>query len=250
VSVGLLYPQWQAPARVRAACTLRTGGVSVAPFASLNLGAHVGDAPDAVAENRRRVRTALALPAEPLWLQQVHGARVADADANDDATAGPADAAIARQSGRVLAILVADCMPVLFASDDGAVIAAAHAGWRGLAGGVLEATVAAMNARPRDLHAWLGPAIGADHFEVGEEVRAALLAHDARAAAAFVRNDRGRWQCDLAALARQRLAALGVTRLSGAGLCTYADAAQCYSYRRDARTGRMAALIWRAGAAP
>lgn len=247
---GLLYPQWQAPAPVRATCTLRTGGVSVAPFDSLNLGAHVGDAPDAVAENRRRLRAALALPAEPLWLQQVHGTRVADADAGEDAASAPADAAITRRSRRVLAILVADCMPVLLSSDDGAVIAAAHAGWRGLAAGVLEATVAAMGAKPHELHAWLGPAIGAAHFEVGEEVRAEFIAHERRAAAAFVRNERGRWQCDLAALARQRLAALGVSRVSGAGLCTYAEAARCFSYRRDARTGRMAALIWRAGAAP
>lgn len=252
VSVGLLVPAWDAPGSVRAACTLRGGGVSCAPFDSLNLGAHVGDQPVAVAENRRRVSAALALPCEPLWLQQVHGARVVDADATAGSGAapgaGPADAAVTRLPKRVLAILVADCMPVLFASDDGSCIAAAHAGWRGLASGVLEATIAAMGAMGatgRHLHAWLGPAIGAPFFEVGDEVRAAFTAHDARAGQGFVRNGRGRWQCDLGLLARQRLAALGVERIGSAALCTYANAASCYSYRRDGTTGRMAALIWR-----
>jgi polyphenol oxidase len=186
----------------------------------------------------------LQLPAEPFWLRQVHGIEVADADAN--ASAGPADAAVTRTGERPLAILVADCMPVLFASADGAVLGAAHAGWRGLCAGVLEATVRAMRVEPRGIHAWLGPAIGAEHFEVGEEVRAAFMARDARASDAFTANARGRWQCDLQRLARARLAALGVQRVAAAGLCTYADAARCYSYRRDGRTGRMAALLWRA----
>jgi len=150
----------------------------------------------------------------------------------------------------VLAIMVADCMPVLLASEDGAVIGAAHAGWRGLAAGVLEATIAAMGVEGRGLHAWLGPAIGPAHFEVGDEVRAQFLAGDARAAAGFTANARGRWQCDLALLARQRLARLGVTRVSAAERCTYAEAANCYSYRRDGQTGRMAALIWRSAGRP
>lgn len=248
--VGWLCPQWGAPLQVRAAFTLRTGGTSTAPFATLNLGAHVGDEPAAVAQNRRRVSSALALPGEPLWLQQVHGVRVANADAERRATAAPetADGVVSRQVGRVLAILVADCMPVLFASDDGLVIAAAHAGWRGLAGGVIEATVAAMDADARRVYAWLGPSIGTGHFEVGAEVRAEFMAHDKTADLAFTRNAAQRWQCDLALLARQRLAALGVTRVSAANLCTYTQAAQCFSYRRDGRSGRMAALIWRVAA--
>jgi YfiH family protein len=243
MSVGLLHPHWAAPGSVRAACTLRTGGVSAAPWATLNLGTHVGDDPAAVAENRRRVASELQLPAEPVWLQQVHGVRVADID--HEAVPAPADAACTRRAGVVLAILVADCLPVLLASSDGAVIAAAHAGWRGLAGGVLEATVAAMGVMPGKLCAWLGPAIGPRAFEVGAEVRSAFVAADAAAAAAFVANARGRWQCDLALLARQRLAGLGVAQVSAAGLCTHDDAARCFSFRRDGQGGRMAALIWR-----
>ncbi len=248
MSVEWLTPAWGAPSTVHAACTLRTGGVSAAPFASLNLGAGVGDEPAAVAENRRRLRAALALPAEPLWLQQVHGLEVLAADG--EFPTGTADAAVTHRADRVLAITVADCMPVLLASGDGAVIGAAHAGWRGLAAGVLEATVAAMGVAPDGLHAWLGPAIGAPHFEVGDEVRAQFLAGDERAAAAFAANARGRWQCDLALLARQRLARLGVVRISAAQRCAYADPDHCYSYRRDGRTGRMAALIWRSGGGP
>ena len=247
LSPGQLNANWQAPPGVHAACTLRTGGVSAAPYASLNLGLHVGDDAAAVAENRRRVAAALRLPGEPLWLQQVHGVQVADADADGESMRGPADAIVTRQAGRVLAILVADCMPVLFASKDGPVLGAAHAGWRGLAAGVLEATVAAMGVAPGRIHAWLGPAIGPAHFEVGDEVRAAFLTHAPESAAGFATNARGRWQCDLALLARQRLAALGVVHVWNSGLCTYAREEQCFSFRRDGRTGRMAALLWRAG---
>ena len=245
MNIAFLAADWNAPGAVRAGCTLREGGSSKPPYASLNLGDHVGDEPDAVSDNRALLRAALPLPSEPLWLQQVHGTVVLDADAAG--SAGPADAAVTRQGNRVLAILVADCMPVLLASADGAVLAAAHAGWRGLATGVLEATVTAMKTEPRDICAWLGPAIGAEHFEVGEEVRAAFVAHDARADAAFTANARGRWQCDLKLLARQRLAALGIAHVAATELCTYTDTANCYSYRRDGRTGRMAALLWRAG---
>jgi hypothetical protein len=145
----------------------------------------------------------------------------------------------------VLAILVADCMPILLASEDGEVLGAAHAGWRGLAAGVIEATVAAMHVEARRIRAWLGPAIGAAHFEVGADVRAAFMSHAAEAAAAFVPNARGRWQCDLALLARARLGALGVQQVWSAGVCTYEESPRCFSYRRDGRTGRMAALIWR-----
>lgn len=250
MSPGRLSANWQAPPGVHAVCTLRTGGVSAAPFASLNLGLHVGDDPAAVTENRRQVAAVLRLPGEPLWLQQVHGTNVADADAGVQPGREPADAIVTRHAGRVLAIMVADCLPVLFASEDGAMLGAAHAGWRGLAAGVLEATVAAMGVAPRRIHAWLGPAIGPAHFEVGDEVRAAFLAHAPGAAAGFAANARGRWQCDLALLARARLAALGVERVWSAALCTYAREAQCFSFRRDGRTGRMAALLWRTGGDP
>ena len=249
MSPALLLPQWAAPPGVRAACTLRGGGTSAAPWDSLNLGSHVGDDPAAVAENRRRVAEALALPAAPFWLEQVHGTHVADADALARAVPGaaavPADAAVTRERGRVLAILVADCLPVLFASADGSVLGAAHAGWRGLAAGVLEATLAAMRVPAASVHAWLGPAIGVGQFEVGDEVRAAFTAQDAGAVGAFHANARGRWQCDLLLLARRRLAAAGVRQVTGAQLCTASNPRECFSFRRDGRTGRMAALLWR-----
>jgi len=239
----VLTPEWRAPRSVRAAFTLRGGGVSAAPFDSLNLGAHVGDSSAAVAENRRRVREGLHLPAEPVWLEQVHGTRVADLDAPQEAGAG-ADAAITRRAGRVCVVQVADCMPVLFAARDASAVALAHAGWRGLAAGVLEATLARLGVAAGELIAWLGPAISARHFEVGDEVRTAFLERDRGAAAAFTGNARGRWQCDLAALARRRLSALGVTEISGGSWCTYADPGRFFSFRRDGRCGRMAALIW------
>ncbi|MBV8405005.1 MAG: peptidoglycan editing factor PgeF [Gammaproteobacteria bacterium] len=245
--LATLTPDWPVPETVRAAFTLRTGGVSAPPCDSLNVGVHVGDDPQSVAENRRRIAAALGLPAEPVWMEQVHGVEVLDLDAR-----GPlpgvhkADAALTRTTGRVCAVQVADCLPVLLAVRDGSAVAAAHAGWRGLAAGVLEATVRAFADRPGQLIAWLGPGISQAHFEVGEEVRRAFLAQDAGAAAAFTANARGRWQCDLAGLARQRLEKLGVAAVFGGGWCTYADAARFFSFRRDGRCGRMAALIWRA----
>ena len=239
----VLVPEWPAPRGVRAAFTLRGGGVSAAPYDSLNLGAHVGDDPAAVVENRRRVCAWLELPAEPAWLEQVHGTRVADLDAAGEARA-PADAVLTRRAGRVCVVQVADCLPVFFAARDASVVGVAHAGWRGLAAGVLEATVARLDCARGKLIAWLGPAISVRHFEVGGEVRTAFLNEDPGAACAFLPNERGRWQCDLAALARRRLAALGVTEASGGAWCTYADPARFFSFRRDGRCGRMAALIW------
>jgi polyphenol oxidase len=250
-----LVPGWQAPNAVRAAFSWRVGGESVAPYESLNLGTHVGDAREFVLQNRAQLHSQLRLPSEPLWLQQVHGSEVLDADRIDAAavaagTAPVADGAVTRRVGQVLAIMVADCLPVLFATDDGLVIAAAHAGWRGLAGGVLEATVHAMVAPAARIHAWFGPAIRQPDFEVGDEVRSAFLlaAHDsaerAATAGAFAANSRGRWQCDLAQLARLRLQHLGVSRIVDCGICTHADAARCFSHRRDGQTGRMAALVW------
>jgi YfiH family protein len=238
---------------VRALSTFRTGGASGAPYASLNLGDHVGDVPATVAENRRRLRVGAGLPAEPVWLSQVHGINVADLDGAVDArpvgAAGPgpggsADAAFSRQPGRVCAILTADCLPVLLTADTWGLVAAAHAGWRGLAAGVIEATVRALTVPPARLMAWLGPAIGPRHFEVGAEVRDALLISDPGAASAFVANERGRFMADLGALARRRLAALGVARIYGGGKCTFAAADRYFSHRRDGVTGRQAALIW------
>jgi len=242
--IEVLRPEWRVAGAVRAAFTLRGGGVSAAPFDALNLGAHVGDDAAAVAENRRRVRERLELPAEPEWLEQVHGTRVADLDGPGDEMRAPADAVLTRTRGRVCVVQVADCMPVLFAARDASAVAVAHAGWRGLAAGVLEATVAKLGVAAGGLSAWLGPAISARYFEVGGEVREAFLARDAGAAAAFTSNPQGRWQCDLARLARRRLAALGITEVTGGEWCTYADPARFFSFRRDGRCGRMAALIW------
>lgn len=243
----LILPDWPGPAGVSAAFTLRSGGVSRPPFDSFNVAAHVGDEPRAVAENRAALRARLELPAEPEWLEQVHGHRTVALDTPGSLDSlGPADAAVSRTPGRVCAIQVADCMPVLFAAADGSAVGAAHAGWRGLASGVLEATVRAMGIPPPRLLAWLGPAIGQANFEVGGDVRDAFLAADPGAAAAFTANTRGRWQCDLYGLARGRLAALGVTFVYGGGWCTYADPGRFFSYRRDGQCGRMAALIWRA----
>jgi YfiH family protein len=252
---AIIEPEWPAPKGVRSAFTLRTGGVSVSPHDSLNVGAHVGDVAARVEENRRRVRGRLGLPTEPVWLQQVHGVEVADLDVAEarvragcpDAGAAGfarADAAVTRRPGRVCVIQVADCMPVLFAARDGSAVGAAHAGWRGLAGGVLEETVLHLGVPAPQLIAWLGPTIGQNHFEVGDEVRAAFMSRDPDAASSFEANARGRWQCDLYALAKRRLLALGIRDVFGGGWCTYADAERFFSYRRDGQCGRMAALVW------
>jgi polyphenol oxidase len=246
VAVKWITPDWPAPSCVRALSTQRWGGVSAYPFESMNLGAHVGDVPADVAENRRRLRQAADLPAEPVWLNQMHGIDVADLDRVDTMVPAvpSADAAITRRTGRICAILAADCLPVLFASESGDAVGAAHAGWRGLAGGVLEATVAALRIDPRSLLAWLGPAIGPAHFEVGPEVREALLRDDPAAEAAFMVNPRGRFMADLPTLARSRLGRLGIERVYGGRYCTFQRRDQYFSYRRDGKTGRQATLIW------
>lgn len=220
--------------------TTRAGGVSRPPYDSLNLGDHVGDDPAAVAENRRLLRA--HLPAEPKWLKQVHGTAVAHADAL--AAAAEADAAVAFRPGTVCAVLTADCLPVLFCDRQGTRVAAAHAGWRGLSAGVLEATVAAMQCDAGDILAWLGPAIGPQAFEVGGEVREAFVADLPETAAAFAPAGPGKWRADIYRLARLRLARAGVGAVFGGGLCTHTDAERFYSYRRDRVTGRMAALVW------
>lgn len=238
----LIHPDWPAPRNVHALVTTRQGGVSQGPWASLNLAAHVGDDPQAVAENRRRLRA--YLPAEPVWLSQVHGVRAIDAATSPPG--GEADASFTRARGVVCAVLTADCLPLLLCDEAGSVVAAVHAGWRGLADGVIEAAVAAMAVPGERLLAWLGPAIGPDHFDVGGEVREAFLAHDAHAAEAFVDSGEGRWRGDLYRLARQRLAALGVHRVASAEFCTMCEGERFYSFRRDDVTGRMASCIWMA----
>jgi YfiH family protein len=232
----VIRPDWPAPARVTALVTTRQFGDMASEESKLKVKQLVGG--------------------EPLWLRQVHGTTVADADSKPGTQRPQADAAVARKAGSVCVVMAADCMPVLLADEAGSVVAAAHAGWRGLCAGVIEATVGEMRAAMRaamgaamrvpeaGIIAWLGPAIGPRVYEVGEEVRAAFLERDAAAATAFVATRPGHWLLDLYAVARQRLAKLGVERIYGGGLCTYSDAERFYSYRRDRASSRMAALIW------
>jgi purine-nucleoside/S-methyl-5'-thioadenosine phosphorylase / adenosine deaminase len=234
-----IVPEWPAPGGVRAFVTTRAGGVSAGPYATLNLGSRVGDDPECVARNRALVRA--CLPSEPRWMKQVHGTRViAAASAGDDVEA---DAAVTTAAGEVCAVLVADCLPILLCDADARAVAVAHAGWRGLSAGVVEAAVAAMPVPAGAVMAWLGPAIGAGAYEVGTDVRDAFVVRDPGASAAFSPRAEGRFLADLAQLARRRLAACGVGRVYGGGLCTASDG-RFFSFRRDRITGRMAGLIW------
>ncbi len=235
-----IIPDWPAPPNVRALTTTRRGGHGAGVYESFNLATHVGDDAAIVAANRSLLGE--QVPTEPRWLTQVHGTRCVDAETAADGA--EADASFARSSRRACAVLTADCLPVLLCDAGGTVVAAAHAGWRGLAAGVLETTVAAMRMPGSALLAWLGPAIGPAAFEVGDEVRADFLRDDAGAISAFVAHGDGKWLCDLYALARLRLARLGIERVSGGGFCTVADRGRFFSYRRDGNTGRMATLIW------
>lgn len=236
--------EWPVPAMVRTLITTRAGGVSKVPYAALNLGQHVGDDPQAVATNRALLRA--QLPNEPVWLNQVHGIKVVDA-----AAVGPevpeADASISRTPGVVCAIMTADCLPVLLADSKGSVVGAAHAGWRGLCNGVIEATVEAMGVPGHEIVAWLGPAIGPDAFEVGAEVRAAFMQQDPAADAAFTDLGEGKYLADIYQLARQRLTHLGVAQVHGGDFCTVIERERFFSYRRDHVTGRMASCIWLEG---
>jgi len=241
----MLIPDVPLPPGVRAAVTTRDlAGFSRAPFGRFNLGAHCGDAPEAVAANRERLMELLELPGRPLWLRQVHGTGVVDAEALPADAEPEADAAITREPGRVLAVLTADCLPVIFAACDGSVIGVAHAGWRGLAAGVLEATLSRMAVDPVQVIAWLGPSIGAASYEVGSEVRDAFLACVPSAADAFTATRPGHWRCDLPAIARRRLHMAGLRRVDGGSFDTCADP-RFHSYRRDRHTGRFATLVWR-----
>lgn len=241
-SIELLWARWPAPPQVKALTTTRGGGVSTGPYASLNLASHVGDDPASVAANRARLRAAADLAVEPVWLDQVHGTRVVDA-----ATTAPgtqADGGYACAPAVVCAVLTADCLPVFLCDRAGSRVALLHAGWRGLAAGIIEQGVAALTVPPGELLAFLGPAIGPHAFEVGPEVRATFMAHDPVARAAFVRGEGDRYRADLYLLARQRLQHLGVKAVFGGEQCTYQEDARFFSYRRDGRCGRMASLIW------
>jgi YfiH family protein len=235
----MILPDWPAPPRVKCLMTTREGGVSGAPWTSFNLGDHVGDDPAHVAANRARLRQ--NLPAEPGWLRQVHSARAVELgrDPNPEA-----DASFTRQAGQVCAVLTADCLPVLFCDRAGSVVAAAHAGWRGLADGVLETTVAAMGVEPGEILAWMGAAIGPQAFEVGDEVRQVFVGRHPEAAAAFAPHAPGKWLADIYRLARIRLGHAGVESVYGGGRCTFSETDLFYSYRRDGVTGRMASLVW------
>jgi YfiH family protein len=234
----MIVPDWPVPPHVKSLMTTRDSGVSGVPWASFNLGDHVGDEPAHVAANRARLR--LQVPSEPRWLKQVHSAKAVEAGAG----VPEADASFTRQTGIVSVVLTADCLPVLFCDRAGSVVAAAHAGWRGLAGGVLEATVAAMQVPPGEILAWMGAAIGPQAFEVGDEVRQTFVAQHPEAATAFIQHAPGKWLADIYQLARIRLNGIGVQAVYGGGHCTYTETDSFFSYRRDGVTGRMASLIW------
>jgi len=240
-----IAPDWPASPTVRALTTTRwLPGNSQTPYAAFNLGLRTGEDTEIVQANRRQLQRAFGLPSPPRWLHQVHGARSLRLTAEVLEGEPQADAAFTTENGVVLAVLTADCLPLLVCADDGSEIAAIHAGWRGLAAGVIESCLGRLRAQGARLLVWLGPAIGAVSYEVGEDVRVAFVDADAQAAPAFVATRAGHWHCDLYALARRRLAALGVTRIFGGGLNTFADP-RFYSFRRDgAHSGRCASLIW------
>lgn len=240
VAPELLRAEWPAPPGVHVVTTTRRGGVSRGAYAAMNLAAHVGDDAAHVSRNRALVRA--RLPGEPFWLEQVHGTTVAEP--GREAGLPVADAAVTTRAATVLAVLTADCLPVVLAADDGSAVGIAHAGWRGLASGVVEATAARLPVAPHRLRAHLGPAIGPAWYEVGEDVRAAFIDADPDAGASFHDAGPGKWYADLYALARRRLAALGVAAVFGGEHCTFTDHARFFSFRRDGVTGRMATLAW------
>lgn len=242
-----ITPNWPAPGNVKALFTTRNGGISSGPYASFNLGDHVGDDPAIVEQNRALLRR--SLPDEPRWLKQVHGTTPIRIDDHDCSTSCEGDAAFSRCASNVCAVLVADCLPILLCDHAGTVTGVIHAGWRGMVGGVIERTLSEISRTvgiDTRIMAWLGPAIGPRHFEVGEEVRQAFIEHDKRSTIAFLPHHAhsGKWFADLFLLAQQRLAEAGVTQVYGGGECTFSDPKRFFSYRRDGNTGRMAGLIW------
>lgn len=238
----MLKPDWPAPPNVVALSSTREGGVSKGAYKGLNVGDHVGDEAAHVAENRAVVLSQLPAGARIQWLSQVHGVDVLAADATTAIEAPRADASVTRTTGLFLAIMTADCLPVLLCDRKGTVVGAAHAGWRSLLGGVLESTVNAMNVSPSEVYCWFGPAIGASVFEVGDEVRQAFMAHSESSSLAFAANG-DKFLADLSLLARQRLSAIGVNSCFDSRLCTHSDPKQFFSYRRDGTTGRMVSLV-------
>lgn len=237
----LLLPEWPAPAQIKAVGTTRRGGVSAAPWCSLNLADHVADDVRSVQRNRKTLSTFLGFSREPVWLQQAHGCDVTMADTYAHQ---PCDAGVTRRQKVICAVLTADCLPVLFTDCSGTVVAAAHAGWRGLAAGILENTINSMSVPTSAILAWMGPAIGPQNFVVGRNVYQTFTRLSAEADKAFTAIDGDHWLCDIYRLARQRLNATGVTHIYGGGRCTYEEQDSFYSFRRDAVTGRMASLIW------
>lgn len=238
----LLLPDWPAPANVRAVCSTRNGGCSTGVYASLNLGNHVADNAEQVAENRRRYQQLAKMPAAPVWLNQVHGTAVSvlsKTSVPDDT----ADASVTCEQGVVATVMTADCLPLLLCDKAGTQVAAVHAGWRGLCDGVIEATLAHFS-KPDEVLVYLGPAISQSAFEVGPEVRAAFINHSAQAQQAFISGNNNKWQADLYLLAKQRLQACGVQHIYGGQHCTYQQNELFFSYRRDGQTGRMASSIW------
>ncbi len=241
----LIYPEWPANSRVKAVSTTRVGGVSLAPWDGLNLGDHVGDNPVAVSANRELLQGAAGLPGAPGWLQQVHGVRVVSPNCDPGCDPGcAADAVMTARAGQVCAVMTADCLPLLLCDRGGTQVAAVHAGWRGLAAGVIENTLDGFACPPRDILVWLGPAIGPAAFEVGAEVRQQFIQQDTQSAQAFIAHAEHHWLADIYQLARLKLKRLGVEQTFGGNYCTYSDSKRFFSYRRDGQTGRMASLIW------
>lgn len=238
--VEAIRPDWPAPANVHTFITTRNGGFSQGPWGSFNLGSACGDNPQHVEKNRRLL--AGLLPSEPRWLRQVHGTSVVGWD-GAILPGIEADAIVSKQVGQVCAVLTADCLPVLFCNEAGTHIAAAHAGWRGLAAGVLETTVLAMECKPAELMVWMGPAIGPRAFEVGKDVYDAFTSLNAENSIAF-KPYRDRWLADIYQLAGMALKRMGITRISGGQHCTFEEQGRFFSYRRDGETGRMASVIW------
>lgn len=243
---GFIYPDWPAPSNVKAVMTTRHGGVSVSPFSSMNLGTHVDDSPKHVEQNRSLLKQALALPSDPLWLNQIHGTAIANHKV--DHMDCDADAVLSHEAGEVCTIMTADCLPVLFCNRQGTSVAAAHAGWRGLQNGILEKCVATMNCEPNEILVWLGAAIGPTAFEVGPEVREAFISVYEASETAFVSNPNnpGKWLANIYQLANIHLGVAGIKteNIYGGGRCTFSEESLFFSYRRENRTGRMASLIW------
>lgn len=242
MTLTTIKPDWPAPPTIHAFTTTRLGGFSSMPYASLNLATHVGDDIQAVTKNRQLLQTSLQLPHQPYWLNQTHSTIAVAANTHNDTPS--ADASFTQQAGIVCAVLTADCLPLLVCDKAGTTVAAIHAGWRGLADGVIEATIAQLPVKPADLLVWLGPAIGPTAFEVRQDVRAAFIKHQPDAAQAFVPQTAETWLGNMYLLAQQRLHALGITAIYGGNHCTYRESNMFYSFRRDGHTGRMANIIW------